>query len=437
MEELIHKFSSGYETAALYECGAEQEIILRRLLHNGCLFEEETNEKLGKRIEEIYEEACCKRMHSEIRRVLMEWRPIQYLGKKRGTDRKGYWVTAIYPAYDNGTEYVLYCEKPAEDCLQEGQKQRRIRLLESALMEGSDDAILVLGRTASGQLKIEDANSKFKALLQWEEDQDLYHKAEEVIPPCFFKRCRTLCQQAILYNQDVDSEEEISAGEATKIFYFRAVPIRHRKEQLIVLFIRDVTKQHREQHLRDELLKEYESYYKNTVTGMGLLWLGDDGRQEVLRSNRPFEEFSRRFILYGKDGLNAEKLRRCARFKSVMQRQITLVLGPKRYAFYDVSIVPVGRMGQGYKFFISCADSTEKMRMEQRVAANLTLREQEIAEYAARGIGNKAIAAELGVSEGTVKKILSNTYKKLNISSRGELIKYFLSDKHIQTESEE
>lgn len=437
MEELIRKFSSGYETVALYECGAEQKIILRRLLYNGGLFEEETNEKLGKRIEEIYEEACCKRMHSEIGRVLAEWRPIQYIGKNRGSDRKGYWVTAIYPAYDNGTEYVLYCEKPAEDCLQEGQKQRRIRLLESALMEGSDDAILVLGRTASGQLRIEDANTNFKVLLQCEEKQDLRRQLEKTIPTCFYKRCKTLCQQALLYNQDVDSEEEISTGEEAKTYYFRAVPIRHRKEQLIVLFIRDVTKQHRAQRLRDELLEEYESYYKNTVTGMGLLWLGDDGRQEVLRSNRPFEEFSQRFIQYGKDGLNAEKLRRCARFKSVMQRQITLVLGPKRYAFYDVSIVPVGRMGQGYKFFISCADSTEKMRMEQRVAANLTLREQEIAEYAARGIGNKAIAAELGVSEGTVKKILSNTYKKLKISSRGELIKYFLSDKHIQTESEE
>lgn len=51
----------------------------------------------------------------------------------------------------------------------------------------------------------------------------------------------------------------------------------------------------------------------------------------------------------------------------------------------------------------------------------LTRREREIAELAARGLSNREIAEELCITETTVKKHLSNIFEKLEINSRERL----------------
>lgn len=48
----------------------------------------------------------------------------------------------------------------------------------------------------------------------------------------------------------------------------------------------------------------------------------------------------------------------------------------------------------------------------------LSRREREVMLLAANGLSNKAIARELGVSEGTIKLHLHRIYHKLGVSSR-------------------
>jgi DNA-binding NarL/FixJ family response regulator len=55
-------------------------------------------------------------------------------------------------------------------------------------------------------------------------------------------------------------------------------------------------------------------------------------------------------------------------------------------------------------------------------ASALTPRELEIARMVAEGLRNRAIAARLGISEGTVKLHLHHVYEKLGISGRMELL---------------
>ncbi len=57
-------------------------------------------------------------------------------------------------------------------------------------------------------------------------------------------------------------------------------------------------------------------------------------------------------------------------------------------------------------------------------AANLTPRELEMLRGAARGLGNKQIAAELGVSARTVQTHLTRVFAKLGVSSRTEAVLY-------------
>jgi DNA-binding NarL/FixJ family response regulator len=53
--------------------------------------------------------------------------------------------------------------------------------------------------------------------------------------------------------------------------------------------------------------------------------------------------------------------------------------------------------------------------------ARLTTREREIAALVARGLQNKEVARQLGISDATIKNHIHNILQKLNIRRRGEL----------------
>jgi DNA-binding NarL/FixJ family response regulator len=56
----------------------------------------------------------------------------------------------------------------------------------------------------------------------------------------------------------------------------------------------------------------------------------------------------------------------------------------------------------------------------------LSQRELEILLLTARGMGNRQIGSQLGITEGTVKRHLANVYPKLGASSRGEAVRIAL-----------
>jgi DNA-binding NarL/FixJ family response regulator len=64
---------------------------------------------------------------------------------------------------------------------------------------------------------------------------------------------------------------------------------------------------------------------------------------------------------------------------------------------------------------------TERREEWRRRSALLTHREAEIADLAASGAPNKAIAAHLAISEGTVKVHLNSIFRKLGATSRSDL----------------
>ena len=57
----------------------------------------------------------------------------------------------------------------------------------------------------------------------------------------------------------------------------------------------------------------------------------------------------------------------------------------------------------------------------------LTSREEQVVALVADGLSNRNVAAELGLSEHTVKKYLFRIFEKLGISSRVELVLYALN----------
>jgi DNA-binding NarL/FixJ family response regulator len=60
------------------------------------------------------------------------------------------------------------------------------------------------------------------------------------------------------------------------------------------------------------------------------------------------------------------------------------------------------------------------------VVETLTPREHEVAQAVTRGLRNRAIACEFGISEETVKKHLANIYAKLSVDGRVQLTIHLL-----------
>ncbi|MGD8151059.1 response regulator [Ornithinimicrobium sp. Y1694] len=67
---------------------------------------------------------------------------------------------------------------------------------------------------------------------------------------------------------------------------------------------------------------------------------------------------------------------------------------------------------------IADADASGARREARRLVGTLTEREQDVARGVARGLTNKEIAAELFVSEGTVKAHLGSVQEKLQVDNR-------------------
>lgn len=68
---------------------------------------------------------------------------------------------------------------------------------------------------------------------------------------------------------------------------------------------------------------------------------------------------------------------------------------------------------------------------EEGTGGILSARQLEILLLASRGMSNRQIASSVHLAEGTVKRHLADTYKKMNVRSRGEAARKALQDEWI------
>jgi DNA-binding NarL/FixJ family response regulator len=84
----------------------------------------------------------------------------------------------------------------------------------------------------------------------------------------------------------------------------------------------------------------------------------------------------------------------------------------------------VREVAAGHIFHAFRANGDAPVRRNNRAAEGLTAREMEILARVAAGASNSRIAAELWVTEQTIKFHLSNLYRKLNVANRTEASHY-------------
>ncbi len=92
-------------------------------------------------------------------------------------------------------------------------------------------------------------------------------------------------------------------------------------------------------------------------------------------------------------------------------------------AFVDDIVYGLKVVERGEKFYSSALmENMGKVSEEEKLLSSLTRREQEVLYLLSQGDSNAKIAQKLFVSEGTVKKHISNLLGKLGMESRVEAI---------------
>ncbi len=92
-------------------------------------------------------------------------------------------------------------------------------------------------------------------------------------------------------------------------------------------------------------------------------------------------------------------------------------------AFVDEIIYAIKAVNHGKKFYSSAIiHQLDKISEDERLFSCLTLRECEVLCMLSKGLSNSKIATSLFVSEGTIKKHISNILMKLNLTNRVEVV---------------
>lgn len=154
--------------------------------------------------------------------------------------------------------------------------------------------------------------------------------------------------------------------------------------------------------------------WNRTRDGRAYRW-SDVATRAELTSTRLWREF------YGQVGANHQM---AFALPSESDRVLALVLTRRRGDFTDAERDFVNRarpfLIQAYRNALAYAAATERGPVRALSEAGLTEREAQVVALVARGLSNRGIAAELGVSDRTVQKHLERAYRKLGVRTRSE-----------------
>ena len=192
--------------------------------------------------------------------------------------------------------------------------------------------------------------------------------------------------------------------------------------------VREITQRVLQCKRIEELEQAYERFLHMTTDGFAILQPQQDGGFHIQKCNERFGTFFQRYQRTGdRDGLEQW-------LNSLTQNATRTVTTQERgkKAYYKLCAQPQIVEGQIVRIFLSATPTTRAIDHAPQACAKLTAREAEVLALVVEGNTNRYIAHKLAVKEGTIKRIVSNGYRKLGIASRAELVRYVLCDQQAQ-----
>lgn len=204
------------------------------------------------------------------------------------------------------------------------------------------------------------------------------------------------------------------------------MPIETEMNYSCFCIAKDITNEILSERKNDELSLEYNTIFYTSPNAIAVLKVLKDNSIMLEKQNKRMEAFLNRFNYILLQLISSEQIiETIIQEKSHYDSMFSLKVKDKNYSVHT-NLVPVIKNDQVVKIILTILGVTQSEEIK-KVEVRLTRRENEIVSMAAQGEKNDYIASKLGISTGTVKKTLSNVYKKLNINSRVELIKHFMN----------
>lgn len=170
----------------------------------------------------------------------------------------------------------------------------------------------------------------------------------------------------------------------------------------------------------------FKDLYESRYMGICLFVLQAGSGQSKpypLKSNPCFDILLKENGIQLSDITASAVMRNCINRQNISAGSVPLPDAESAQRFF-ICVVPTENSN---RYLIALSPKENVSGNTNILFSSLTQREREVINYVVDGKTNKQIACILDISEGTVKKIIYNTYQKLNITSRIDLIKLVLN----------
>lgn len=236
--------------------------------------------------------------------------------------------------------------------------------------------------------------------------------------------------ECVRLNQTIQFIDVIKYHREQYFVLVTLIPIIHINNTKVLILIRkvnglmDYDRNDKLINFKNDLLQ----YFNSKLVAICFLTLSSNKTFEIALSNECFDGLIMKDNLMQDNIVKSAVFKKCILTKNSVRGYIYSKDPKEVSAKYFVQMVPLITETIVQGILLTLDPAYEVTNNGKELILKLTKREREILSFVAEGYTNKFISSKLNISEGTVKRIISNGYKKLGISSRVELAKLYLTE---------
>lgn len=172
------------------------------------------------------------------------------------------------------------------------------------------------------------------------------------------------------------------------------------------------------------IYKNYDNIVNNKDIGYGHVGFVDTMLQFTFENETLLSLFNKNPLL-SEQILKSESIMKALHYVHNQKEKVTLINLENKRQEFEIRIIPA-IYNDKVESIILYVEPLSAVLYEQKLELIklLTNREKEVLLLASCGVTNRSIAFQLGIREGTVKRLIYNGFQKLNICSRLELIPF-------------
>lgn len=309
-----------------------------------------------------------------------------------------------------------------------GKKIYNLSILPKKEIIDLNDPTILVSQTEDNRYKIESFSEYFlqRAVHSW-----MYSGYLEDYPFALqnIKTTRVV-DECIRLNQAIQYIDVVNILTEQYFILVTLVPILHINSTKVLIVVKK--SQGPMEFDRNERLNNYRNdlmqYFNSKFVGICFLLLSSNKTFEIALSNECFEGLTLRDRHMKENIIKSSVFKKCLLTKNAVRGYINTKDAREVSAKYFVQMIPTINDNGVSGVLLTIDPEYEVTNQGKELFLKLTKREREILSFVAEGYTNKFISSKLNISEGTVKRIISNGYKKLEISSRVELAKLYLTE---------